>query len=185
MNWLFNNLSEWLDYFEATTDNLKPIQPVQEVLAGTVDGINQTFTMSLVPQDTASLAVFFNGVLVNRSDYTVLSNAITFGAGKQPQPGQVPEVFFFKQLLGGGGGGGANWEVEFRTVTAPEAVAKSLTLSQLPVNPAKVAVDVKNIGPQFYTDDYSIVGTTLSWNGLGMDALPIVAGDKIRIMYSY
>jgi hypothetical protein len=74
-------------------------------------------------------------------------------------------------------------QVEFRTVTSGEATAKSLTLSATPNAPTHVIVDVIGVGPQFYGLDYTVSGATLSWNGLGMDALPIETGDNIRLIY--
>jgi hypothetical protein len=75
--------------------------------------------------------------------------------------------------------------VERRVITAPEAAAKSLTLAYTPVDDAAVVLDVIGIGPQdnFATGDFTVSGTTLSWNGLGMDSLPIAAGDIFRIVY--
>ena len=73
---------------------------------------------------------------------------------------------------------------EFRTITVGEAAAKSLTLAYTPVTPSEVCLDVVGGAVQFYGDDYSVSGTTLSWNALGLDGV-LDSGDKIRIMYSY
>lgn len=75
--------------------------------------------------------------------------------------------------------------VERRVITAPEATAKSLTLSFTPVDGNAVVLDIMGVGPQdnFATGDFTVSGTTLSWSGLGLDALPIAAGDIFRIVY--
>jgi len=75
-------------------------------------------------------------------------------------------------------------KVEYRTITSGEETAKSLTLAQTPFAPTEVALDVKGGVAQFYTDDFTVSGTTLSWLGLGLDGI-LVDGDKVRIMYSY
>lgn len=75
--------------------------------------------------------------------------------------------------------------VERRVVTAPEAAAKSLTLAFTPLAASDVVLDFIGVGPQdnFATGDFQVSGSTLSWTGLGMDAIPVVAGDIFRIVY--
>lgn len=79
----------------------------------------------------------------------------------------------------------ATRRVERRVITGPEATAKSLTLSYTPVDGNAVVLDIMGVGPQdnFATGDFIVSGTTLNWSGLGMDALPIAAGDIFRIVY--
>lgn len=72
--------------------------------------------------------------------------------------------------------------VELRTITSDEALAKSLTLTSAPVFPAKTQVTIKSAGGQFYGDDFTVTGSTLSWLGLGLDGL-IESGDKFTITY--
>jgi hypothetical protein len=73
--------------------------------------------------------------------------------------------------------------VEYHTVNSTEALSKSITLAHTPVDSTQVVLDIKGVGPQFYTDDFSVSGAAISWTGLGMDSLPIEAGDKFRIVY--
>lgn len=82
------------------------------------------------------------------------------------------------------GGGGNAFEVEYRTLTGGEAAAKSLTLSQTPDDDTKVLVDVIGGTAQEFSVDFTCSGTTLSWTGLGLDSIPLVAGDKLRIVYT-
>lgn len=84
-----------------------------------------------------------------------------------------------------GGGGGNPLKVEYRTVTSLEASSKTMTLAFTPLTSGETVVDVIGVGPQFYGADFTVSGITLSWSGLGMDSLPIVAGDQIRIMYTH
>lgn len=51
-----------------------------EIPSGTVDGINQVFTVAHTPNPTASLQVYLNGLLQHGSgsDYTFSGTSITF-----------------------------------------------------------------------------------------------------------
>lgn len=73
--------------------------------------------------------------------------------------------------------------MEVLTVSAPEAAAKAVTLAQTPVAGSTLVL-VGGIG-QTPTADFSVAGTTLSWGALGMDALPVAAGDILIVMYRY
>jgi hypothetical protein len=59
-----------------------------EAPAGTMDGVNTTFTLTNTPSPSASLALHLNGILLKQgSDYTVSGNAISFVGSATPQPG--------------------------------------------------------------------------------------------------
>lgn len=73
-------------------------------------------------------------------------------------------------------------EVEYRTISGPEATAKALTLNSTPLTASKTILDVQGAPPQFYTDDYTVSADVLSWTGLGLDGV-LTAGDKVRIIY--
>jgi hypothetical protein len=61
-----------------------------ETPAGTMDGVNASFTLAQVPNPAGSLAVYRNGMRMKSGlDYTIGANAITFGTGYQPQPGDT------------------------------------------------------------------------------------------------
>jgi hypothetical protein len=75
-------------------------------------------------------------------------------------------------------------KVEYRTISAGEASSKSLILAEEPLTAGEVALDVKGGTAQFYSDDFTVSGDVLDWNGLGLDGL-LVAGDKVRIIYNY
>ena len=79
---------------------------------------------------------------------------------------------------------GASTKVETITLDATAITNKQVTLSETPSTAGEVAVTVKGIGDQFYTDDYTVSGTTLSWSGLGMDGL-VAENDKLRATYEY
>lgn len=83
---------------------------------------------------------------------------------------------------GGGGGGGGGAKVEQRTISVGEAAAKSLTLAQAPSNAAQVSLNVVGGCVQFYGTDFTVSGTTLTWNGLGLDGL-LTSSDSIVLIY--
>ncbi len=61
-----------------------------EVLAGTVDGANTTFTVSAAPTPVSSLALYRNGMLQKAGlDYTLSGNTIQFLTASTPQPGDT------------------------------------------------------------------------------------------------
>lgn len=79
--------------------------------------------------------------------------------------------------------GGSRMEVEYRTITGGEATSKSLVLSQTPVAPTMVMLDVIGGSAQEFSVDYTVSGSTVSWDTLGLDTIGIVAGDRFRIFY--
>ena len=61
-----------------------------ETPAGTLDGVNASFTLSQIPNPATSLALYRNGIRMKSGvDYTTVNNSITFTAGWTPQPGDV------------------------------------------------------------------------------------------------
>jgi len=72
---------------------------------------------------------------------------------------------------------------ELITLTATNITNKSFDLATTPS--LAEAVQLFPLGglPQSYADDFTMSGTTVSWTGLGMDDLGLVAGDKIRVYY--
>lgn len=74
-----------------------------------------------------------------------------------------------------------------QTITLDQTAVdnKQVTLSETPLTANEVAVTIQGIGDQFYGDDYTVSGATLSWTGLGMDSLSLEANDKLRVVYEY
>lgn len=66
----------------------------QEIPSGTVDGVNDEFTLSKTPIFPKALIVFLNGVIqAQGAHYTVSGTTITFTT--PPALGQVPYAFYF------------------------------------------------------------------------------------------
>ena len=82
------------------------------------------------------------------------------------------------------GGGGGNFKVEYRTLTAGEITAKSITLAETPAVAAETALDIVTGNAQEYGTDFTVAANVLSWNGLALDGV-LIAGNQLRVMYSY
>jgi hypothetical protein len=82
------------------------------------------------------------------------------------------------------GAAGAVDIIDYFTVTSGNVTSKSVTLSQTPVSAAAVGLDIVGGTTQYYGTDYTVSGTTLGWNGLGLDGV-IEVDDKMRAIYSY
>lgn len=68
----------------------------QEVPAGTVDGVNDEFTLSNVPHSNASVILTLNGVIKRQTaDYTISGDTITFVA--PPELGQTLYAFYVRR----------------------------------------------------------------------------------------
>mgnify|MGYP001608936011 CR=1 FL=1 len=61
-----------------------------EVPTGTINGVNDTFTLSYIPNPAASLMLFKNGVFqTSGTDYNLAGLTITYVAGTIPQTGDA------------------------------------------------------------------------------------------------
>lgn len=86
---------------------------------------------------------------------------------------------------------GSNWiasnppprRVEYRTITAGEEAAKSLTLEHSVTEPTEFLFDIRNGGgTQFPDADFRLEGNSVAWDGLSLDGL-LAEGDMVRLVY--
>lgn len=78
-------------------------------------------------------------------------------------------------------------EIETFTLSAAEAAAKQVRLKYVPIDVAKIVVEVRNLNTKYYADDYirpagSGNEDIISWSGLGLDG-SMTTGTKVRILY--
>jgi hypothetical protein len=155
----------------------------QEVPAGVVNGSNTTFgPLTYTPSSDDSIAVFLDGLIQNRSTWSVSGNSIVFATA----PALDQDVYVFYTT----GGTPAvpptptgTLQTEFRTITSGEAAAKQLTLSFTPATPGEVLVDIiGGGGAQEFNVDYTISGAVLNWNGYALDGV-LAQSDRLRINY--
>lgn len=81
-----------------------------------------------------------------------------------------------------GSGSSGSLVVDIFTLNAGQITAKSVTLSNAPVTPNKTVFDPEGGPIQRYTSDFTISGSTLSWNGLTLDGV-LEAGDRLIIIH--
>lgn len=66
-----------------------------DVPSGTINGVNDTFTLSIAPEPSESLKLVNNGLILKQGDdYTLVGNTITFNALAIPQGGDQIYAFF-------------------------------------------------------------------------------------------
>ena len=153
----------------------------QEPLGGAVNGINVTFgPLTYEPSSDESIQVFIDGVLLAFDAWTKSGSNIVLDTA--PTAGQSVYAFY---LTGGGvalPSISGIFKVEYRTITSGEASADQLVLANSPAVPSEVMFDVIGGTSLFYTDDFTVTGTTLDWSPVsGL----FTAGDKVRITYVY
>jgi hypothetical protein len=68
------------------------------------------------------------------------------------------------------------------TLTPTNILNKNVTLSQPPITPSQVSLEVIGGPEQNYGTDFTVSGMTLSWSGLFLDGV-LVAGDILNIYY--
>lgn len=148
---------------------------------GTGDGVTTSFgPLSFTPSSEDSIIVYVDGVLEDTANWSLSVLDIVFSVA--PASGQSIYVWYLTGGTASLTGPTGTQEVEYRTLTGGEAAAKSLTLSATPASASKVMVDLIGGSAQEYSVDYTVSGTTLDWNGLGLDGV-LSAGDKLRINY--
>ena len=68
--------------------------PIRETPSGTIDGVNDTFTLSVIPP--SFVIVILNGTIQDEGvSYTISGNTITFEAAYIPSSGSIIEAIIF------------------------------------------------------------------------------------------
>jgi hypothetical protein len=188
---LENNAALWFSY-DSTTSRWQvtggsgsgALQTgYQEIPAGTVNGVNTSFgPLTYVPTTEASIIVFVDGLTLKDSEWSLSGSNIVLSTA--PIAGQ--EIYVWYMTEGGVALPSVSgiFKVEYRTITSGEDSAKQLTLAQTPAAPTEVMLDMIGGTAAFYSNDFTVTGTTLTWNGLGLDGI-LSTSDKIRITYVY
>jgi len=94
-NSIFSLVDNRPDFYVLSGGGSIPNFADAEVPSGTVNGINNTFTLAHTPNPSLSLELYVNGLLQQQTgDYTLASNTITFAAGSIPHTGAILEAFY-------------------------------------------------------------------------------------------
>lgn len=153
---------------------------VQEAI-GTGNGSNVGFTITNAPINNEALHIFLNGVLQQKTDYSISLPTVTFVTA--PSLG----TSIYASYLSNGTPAspivsvGTN-NVLYRTITSGEVTAKQLTLPSTPAETTKLLVDMVGGTTLEYGIDFTVSAAIVSWNGLLLDGF-IAAGDVLRIQF--
>lgn len=69
------------------------------------------------------------------------------------------------------------------TLNGTDISNKFITLSEVPLNANKTRLFVESAPTQVYGIDFTVTGSTLSWNGLGLDGV-LEIGERIFVTYN-
>lgn len=151
---------------------------VREVPTGTVDGVNDTFTLSNAPTTDQHISVFVDGNFLEDSEFSVSGTTLILVT-----PPALGQSIFAWYSYGGVPVVAPGTEIiEYHTVTAGEETAKQFTLSNSPQDGTLVLVDIIGGTSQHYSVDFTITGSTFDWNGLGLDG-QLTENDVVRLKY--
>jgi hypothetical protein len=75
------------------------------------------------------------------------------------------------------------YKVERFTLTPTDITNKFITLAETPTDPSDTRLIVIGGGEQEYGIDFSTSGTTLTWNGLGLDGV-LISTDDLIVVYN-
>lgn len=86
--------------------------------------------------------------------------------------------------LGTGGGINLLLQVDYITLTSTDILNKEITLSRTPAQADMTMWDVISGSAQVYSDDFTVTGNVLSWNGKDPETF-LQVGDICRVLYIY
>jgi hypothetical protein len=180
----YNSTTGLIRYYDGVAAEWKPVGSQiigdQERL-GVGDGLTTIFSLSTVPLNDDAIGLYLNGVLVEKTDYSVSGSQITFNTAPA-----VAQVVYAKWFTDGTPSSppisSGSFEAEYREVNATEFANKELTLNNVPADPTKVIVDIIDGSTQEFGVDFTVLVNNVSWNGLGMDG-DVAIGTKIRFVY--
>ena len=154
----------------------------QETPSGTINGVNDTFSITKLPLTNESVLPILNGRILENSEYSFTHPNIVLNT--PPVLGQSLYVFYITDGSAAVNPVGGNQDVVYHTLNASEVTAKQITLPNTPTTSSKVMLDIIQGSSQHYGVDFTVSGTTLSWSGLNLDG-NLNANDVLRINYLY
>ncbi|HEX4594748.1 MAG TPA: hypothetical protein VH157_10765 [Bryobacteraceae bacterium] len=146
-----------------------------EIPAGTMDGVNNTFTLANAPNPPSSLAIYRNGILLRQTgDFTVTGNAIVFAAGAIPQPADEL-LASYRISVAITGVGFVDGETPAGTVNSVNAV---FAVAQTPSPAASLAVYRNGVRVRSGLD-YTLTGNAITF---ALGSIP-QTGDVLQCTY--
>lgn len=180
----YNTATGLVRYYSSLDSEWRPVgaQAIgSQSLLGVGNGSNTDFTLPTIPVSDEYVTLYLNGLIVEKTDYTITSAAISFNiapsAGQRVYATWVTEGTPASPPVASG-----SFEVDYITLTPTMITNKSLTLSFIPAQPTKVLLDVAEGSTKVYGVDYSVSVNNVTWNTLGLDG-QVSAGDQLRFIY--
>jgi len=146
-----------------------------ETPGGAVNGSNTSFTLANAPNPASSLALYRNGLLLDRGlDYTVSGSTISFQSTDIPQPGDILQASY-RASVSLSGVGFVDQETPAGTMNGVNA---AFTLSQTPSPAASLVVYLNGLrlSPGV---DYTATGASITFQ----TGLEPQAGDILLCSY--
>lgn len=152
------------------------LQSAQEALLGATNSVNDTFgPLRFDPNEPESVVLLRDGRRVPDAQYTLSGKSFVFNVGFEPTPGQkIEAIYYFVDIQ--------SEQTQYITLTAGMITAKALQLDFTPISGTELLFDTKLNSFQVYDVDFIVSGNTVSWDGLGFEAIA-VAGQVLRFHY--
>ena len=171
--------NQTLGRFIATTSGGQGGVGVHE-FAGVGDGVTTSFGVTALPLTDESLIVYRNGLLVPKSEWTYTAPNVVFNTA--PALAQRVDVWVLTSGQSALSPVAGVLNVEYPQVSAANIISEGLALSNTPLEPSKVLLDVIGGSSQIYGIDFTIIGSNLNWSGLGLSSV-IAEDDYLRVTY--
>jgi len=180
----YNSTTGLVRYYDGVAASWKDVGTSavgQHEFLGVGNGVLVDFSISYLPLTADSIIVYRNGLLVPRSEYSFSNPIITFTTA--PALAQRIDVWMLTDGTPSvSAAPSGTLVVEYYTLLAGDITAKEITLPSSPSDATKVLLDVIGGSAQEYGVDYTVSGTTLSWDTLGLDGV-LIANNRLRYWY--
>lgn len=176
-------------YISNSSTGQNPLSGAQEIPSGTVDGTNADFALAGQAVNQYSTMVFVDGVVSEVTEWSLVQgsniSSIRFNAGSIPAPGQSVYVFYLVNAASFGGTARTlTPETLYFTLSGTDISNGLVNLNHNPANPTSTLCEIIGNTSQIYGDDFTVSGSQLIWNGLGMQS-SLFSGSKLRVSYLY
>lgn len=157
------------------------VNMIREVPAGAINGINVTFTLGFLPLSNEHVSIYLNGRMLDDNEVTISGSTITLT--EAPALGQSIFAWYLNEGVVSSITPVAGLRnVNYITLDGTDITNKEITLVNTPENASRVILDVISGTSQFFGIDYTVSGSVLSWDTLGLDGI-LSIGDTLRIIY--
>lgn len=181
----YNTTDDQIRFYDASLPGWSSlggtINMEREVPTGAINGVNTSFTLSILPLSNEHVSIYVDGRMLNDTEVVIAGQNITLTTA--PAVGQDVFAWYVNQgIVSAITPVPGTRQVEYITISLAQEAAKAVTLGATPDTSAKVILDVIGGTSQEFGTDYTVTGTSLDWNGLGLDGI-LAENDVLRIIY--